>query len=140
MENTTINNATEVVHFFNIKVYNSKPGDVIEFLSWSGLRFDLRMKHDWYFKYRAALLQVKHPRAIVECTWGSEPATGKTLEQILEQKRRAKRAKVTKYINLLQKARLNWSSLFPIEEDAQYQRAVAKIERIKAELAILNNR
>src|SRR5690606_1187671 len=107
-----VKNIADRVHYFNIKAINGNR-EIVEFLSWSGLRFDLRMKYDWYFKYRAALLQVKYPKFQIDVFWGNEPAQGKTLEQIRESKIRAKKAKITEIKNKLQKAKDNWSSLFP---------------------------
>jgi hypothetical protein len=130
-------NAFDVVHYFNIKAKNENR-ETIEFLSWSGLRFDLRMKYDWYFKYRAALLQVKYPKFQIDVFWGNEPAQGKTLEQIQQGRIRAKKAKITEIKNKLEKARLNWSSLFPIEDDPTYQRAIEKLRVVEKELTELN--
>lgn len=126
----------DVSHYFNIKVYaNSvQSGEVIHFVSWSGLRWELRLKYDWYFKYRAALFQVKYPKYKVETYWGNEPATAKTLEQIKQAKIVAKKRKITEYKNKLKAAEENWSTLFPIENDIQYQRAVEKIKRLEDEL------
>lgn len=126
-------NAFDVVHYFNIKAKNENR-ETIEFLSWSGLRFDLRMKYDWYFKYRAALLQVKYPKFQIDVFWGNEPAQGKTLEQIQQGRIRAKKAKITEIKNKLQRAKENWSCLFPIEEDVIYRKAVAKVNRLELEL------
>ena len=123
---------SDVVHWFNIKVINKR--EIVEFQSWSGLKWKLRLKYDWYFKYRAALLQVKYPKFEVQTYWGNEPATGKTLEEIRNAKIRAKKSKITEYKNKLEKATTTWSSLFPIEDDIDYQRAVEKINRLEFEL------
>jgi len=123
---------SDVVHWFNIKVINKR--EIVEFQSWSGLKWKLRLKYDWYFKYRAALLQVKYPKFEVQTYWGNEPATGKTLEEIRNAKIRAKKSKITEYKNKLEKAKKTWSSLFPIEDDIDYQRAVEKINRLEFEL------
>jgi len=127
---------SDVVHFFVIKVYDKRGGlgSLIEFLKWENLTFDLRQKYDWYFRYRAALLQVKYPKYIVDVAWGNEPATGKTLEEIRQDKIRAKKSKITQYKNKLKKAELSWSSLFPIEDDFDYIKAVEKINRLEFEL------
>ena len=123
---------SDVVHWFNIKVINKR--EIVEFQSWSGLKWKLRLKYDWYFKYRAALLQVKYPKFEVQTYWGNEPATGKTLEEIRNAKIRAKKSKITEYKNKLEKTKTTWSSLFPIEDDIDYQRAVEKINRLEFEL------
>jgi len=123
----------DVVHFYNIKVRNNKR-EIIEVLSWSGLSWELRIKYDWYFKYRAALLQVKYPKFYVESIWGNELPNQKTFEQIRNNKIKSKKAKITEYKNKLKLAELNWNSLFPIEEDLYYQKAIEKIEKLEKEL------
>jgi hypothetical protein len=130
----------DVVHYYCIKVYEKRGMPSVESLSWTGLRWELRLKYDWYFKYRAALLQVRYPRYVVDCIWGNEPATGKSLEQIRQNKIRNKKAKITEYKNKLELARKHWSSLFPIDDDIVYKRAEAKINRLVQELYELNNR
>ena len=122
----------DVVHWFNIKVINNRR-DVVEFYSWSGLQWRLRLKYDWYFKYRAALLQVKYPKLEVQIQWGNETATGKTLAEIHKAKITAKKATITKYKNKLQRARETWSDIFPIEDDIHYLKAVEKINRLENE-------
>jgi hypothetical protein len=130
------NSVSDVVHWYNIKVLNHKR-DLVEFLSWSGMKWDLRLKYDWYFKYRAALLQVKYPKFEIQSYWGNEPATGKTLEEIRQSKIRSKKSNITESKNKLNKAKDNWSSLFPIEDDIHYQRAVEKIKRLEFELQLI---
>jgi hypothetical protein len=135
-EQTKTLNVSEVVHWCKIKVINEKR-EIVEVISWSGYKWELRLKWDWYFKYRAALMQVKYPKLEVQFTWGSEPATGKTLQQIQSDKIRAKRSKISQYKNKLQKARDHWSSLFPIEDDEHYQKACEKIKKLEFELAVM---
>lgn len=134
----TINNinVNSVVHYYNINVINEKR-DIVEFLSWSGLRWELRLKYDWYFKYRSALLQVKYPKFEVQTFWGHVPANDKTLEEVRQSKIRAKKSKITEYKNKLEKAKANWSSLFPIEDDIFYKKAVEKIKRLENELRLI---
>lgn len=134
------------VYFFNIKMMATKPGEILEYLSWQGLRWELRLKYDWYFKYRAALLQVKHPKYIVETTWGSEPAQGKTLAELITTKARAKRGTITKYRNKLdayvqefESYKSGYSKLFPIEQEADYRRYVASIELAEAKIKRLES-
>ena len=125
------------VHYYTIKVTDKLGGNLVEFLIWSGLKWELRLKYDWYFKYRSALLQVKFPKYIVVSHWGNEPATGKTLDQIKEQKRRSKKSQITKFKNQLLKAKENWTSLFPIEDDQFYKKALHKISQLEYKLQSL---
>lgn len=122
------------VHFFNIRLLDPKSRKTIQFLSWSNLRWEIRLKYDWYFKYRAALLQVEHPKHIIETFWGNEPAVGKSLEQITALKIRSKKAKITEYKNKIARYTLEWNELFSYEDDIKYIRAIEKIEKLELEL------
>lgn len=133
-----VSSTYDVVHWFSAKVIDSKR-QMVERFYWGGLRWDLRLKYDWYFKYRAALLQVKYPRLEVQVTWGNEPAKGKTLEQIQQSRITSKRSQLTKYRNRLEKAKKSWLSVFPIEEDDGYKKAVEKIKQLETELKTLQN-
>jgi hypothetical protein len=125
--------AYDVVHYYNIKVVDDKR-TIVESKCWKGLRWELRIKYDWYFKYRAALFQVKYPRYDVNCFWGHEPAEGKTLKQILQSKISAKKRKITEYKNKLEAGKKEWNSLFSIEDDPDYKRVVDKINKLELEL------
>lgn len=120
--------------WFIIRVRNPKNLDQVEFVKWSNMTMEIRMKYDWYFKYRAALLQVKYPKHNVITNWGSEPASGKAKEHILNDRIKGKKATLTKYKNILQNAEKNWNSLWPIADDLYYQKALAKILRLESEL------
>ena len=133
-EKVKLNAADEVVHYFQIqvKLRHGTPG--VEYLVWSNLRWELRCKYDWYFKYRAALLQVKYPKHTVVTSWGHVPAVGKTLVQIVKGKVSSKKGKLTGFYNKLNKYKATWSSMFPIEDDLPYIKALEKIKRTEFEL------
>jgi hypothetical protein len=126
-------NVNERVHWVLVRVTTKLGGELVEWIKWEGLPWAVRCKWDWYFKYRAALLQVKYPRYEVQRTWGNAPATGKTLRQLLMQKISAKKGQVTKFRSLLHQARMNWTELFPIEDEPDYRKAVAKVARLESE-------
>lgn len=131
-------NVNEVVHWYIVKVLNDKR-EIVECLKWSGLKWELRLKYDWYFKYRSALLQIKYPRFEVVSNWGNEPAQGKTLNEILDGKIRVKKAKITEYKNKLQRFKDSYNELFPMRQNKDYQKALAKILSLEIELEDLLN-
>lgn len=96
-------------------------------LSYRDLPFFVRMKYDWYFNYRAALLQVKYPRAYVRIDVVRATPNTKRQIDVLKQRVSAAQGQVTKIENLLTKARDHWNSLFPIEDDHLYKRAMSKL-------------
>jgi hypothetical protein len=147
-----ITNVSDVVHWFNIKVLDQKRQKV-DFLSWSGLKWELRLKYNWYFNYRAALLQVKYPKFQVQTTWGNEPATGKTLEEIRKSKISSKKATITKaknnlagYLAEFEHYKKSYIEIFPIEDQLKYKEFLQniallkdKVNRLEFELRTLEN-
>jgi hypothetical protein len=121
--------------YFVIKVLDKKREQII-FKKWDKMTFELRMRWDWYFKYRAALFQVQNPRCEVLIYWGNIP-NEKTDYEILKNKIKAKKAKITEYNNKLKKSEEHWNMIFPIQEDELYKKAVEKIKRLEFELKIL---
>lgn len=137
---TKISSALEVVHYYSIRVYTRfGNGKLIEHLMWDRLPWETRIKFEWYFKYRAALLQVKYPKYYIDCSWGNEPAVGKSLEDIKKNKIVSKKRTITKFKNKLKKAEDNWTDIFPISEYPLYIKSVAKIKRLESELIELLN-
>ena len=135
-ESFAVRSVYDVVHYYNIKVID-KNREKVEFISWQGLRWELRIKYDWYFKYRAALMQVKYPKFEVQIFSGKEPATGKSLEEIRQLRIRAKKAKITEFSNKLKKLENDWSSVYPIEILPDYHKSVQKLKRLEFELLAL---
>lgn len=141
---------SEQVHWVNVKVLDHQR-NMVFFQSWSDLPTNLRMKYDWYFRYIAALKQVKYPRYSVQLSWGNSPAEGRSLLRILSTKVSAKRGTITKYHNKLTYYTAqfdnfcrNYSSIIPLEEDCRYKAykvnidfATAKIKRVEEELSSL---
>lgn len=123
-----------ISHFYKIVLRKKQGDDALQVLLWTDLRFELRTKWDWYFKYRAALLRVQHPRFYIEETYGHQVATKRTESQVLESRLRAKKAKITEITNKIQKYKDQYSELFPITEDYAYQIAIERLSRLKSEL------
>ena len=126
----------DVTHYVVIKVYTATERKLLEYKCWRGMTLEQRLKWGWYFRYRAARYQVENPRSDVDFMWGSTPKENRA-EIDRYNKLRSKRAKVTEFTNKLQRAKTAWTGLFPIEQDAIYQQAVAKVDRLKAELTAL---
>lgn len=129
------NCAFDVVHYYKIEVFERKPRRRIEVKVFDDMLWDVRLKWDWYFKYRAALYQVQNPKAVIEVSWGNYPASSKkSIEQITKNKLIAKKRKLSTYINKLDAYKSSWNSLFEIDQDPIYNLALKKIEKIKNEL------
>lgn len=129
-------NYLDVTHYFVIKVFDKMgpKGQLIEFKKWDQLSFQIRLKYDWYFKYRAALYQVQYPRFVVETFIGNEPAKGRDLERIRKKKQTSNKIATTKaknnlasYTNEFEKYQKSYSKIFPIEEEIEYKDFVKNI-------------
>lgn len=135
---TTAIDSSLVVHWVQIKVFTKRGGDLIERLYWEQLPFAVRVKWDWYFKYRAALLQVKYPKAEVVLLWGHQTGVGVAAHQRVIA---AKKAQITKtekeaakLCESMQLAAKNWVQLFPIEEHTQYRQARTALAKLNSKL------
>ncbi|UJP63972.1 hypothetical protein [Mongoliitalea daihaiensis] len=129
-------NVNEVRHWVIVTVKTKKGGELVESLQWQELRWHTRCSFDWYFKYRAALLQIKYPRYEVDMRWGNNSKPKSEFEK-LQDKITGKKATITKYKNLLKKAEDSWTDLFPITTNPDYNKAVEKIKRLEFELGFL---
>lgn len=90
----------------------------------------------WYFEYRAALLIIKNPKAYTELQHGTYQYILKD-DEILKKKEdkiRGKKANITKLKNKVKEIKIQWNELWPIEENENYKKALAKISVMEAEL------
>ena len=128
-----------------IKVVTRLGGDLIERLFWEGLPFHTRCKFDWYFKYRAALLQVKYPKYYVDYAWGNQKKQDYArirLSNLIKAKRRSitlQKSKIEHYTNAIQQAKNQWSMLFDIESDPSYIIAVSQLKNLEQKLSELQD-
>lgn len=131
----------EYSYYVNIKVYDKDipSGNIIEYYKWDNMKFNQRVKWNWYFKYRTALLQVKYPRKYIAFIHGKEIATKKTLENILKDKISGKKRSITKVKNIIKEIENNWMNLFPLEDQPEYKLIKCKLVRLEEELQELQN-
>jgi hypothetical protein len=126
------------LHWVCIKVMTEARRELVEYLKWEGLSWEVRCKWAWYFRYRAALLQIKHPRHEVEMRWGNDPKPNEAELQHAN-KVRAKKGKITEMENKLRRVRAGWTEMFPIEDHPKYQEFATKLERLKREFIELTS-
>ena len=122
-----IDNAYVRVHWVKIICRTKMAGEVIEILKWSQLPWHTRLRFDWYFKYRAALLQVKYPHYHIEHHWGNEEPTAVQIAQAKKYALSNARAQVTKIQNAIDKYVANWNSMFPYHDEPDYKKALGKL-------------
>jgi len=98
--------------------------------------YSMVVKWDWYFKYRAALVQVQNPRAEVHVYMGRELKSPVDLEKNKKNKVRACKAKITEMKNKLQRAyaKAAETELFGIDDHPHVVNWKARLEKKEAEL------
>lgn len=120
------------LHWVRIRVTREfRCGEIIEEKLWMGLRTEIKMKYDWYFRYRAALLQILYPKFYVQLEHAIYPATGDQLKIILQNKLKATERKISQYEKHIEKVTKEWLSLLPHTEDTGYKMMIEKIEKLK---------
>jgi len=129
-------------HLFNavLKVRTCKGGlsESLAFHKWEGYTLQQLTKWDWYFRYRAALYQIKYPKADVQLNTFKYEADGEKLDRALRNRWIAKKRKITEWTNKIARAEESYDELFPIEEHQVYITAVAKLTRLQKEFVELN--
>lgn len=107
----------------------------------TGLTFQILMKYDWYFRYLAAMQQVKTPKFFVQIEKIEYIVENKEEVKLKHLKNNLKSAmgNLTKNINAMERIKRNWSELFPYYEDIYYQKAVNKIEKYKSKVIEIEN-
>lgn len=108
--------------------------------AWPGLRFELVMKYQFYFRRIAAIYQLENPKKIT----GFEMWREKTEEEKeakerrdLENKIRSAKAKVTLAKKQLDELRANWYEIFPVEEHPKFAATEKKLKEKQITIDIL---
>lgn len=118
----------------------------VEKLEWSALPDKIVKHKDWYFKYRAALFQVKYPKYTVEIKKSTTDQKS-VLQQknILEKRISAKKRKITEMKNKVDYVKSNWNELFPVEDYPIYKKFISNMNtkmneliQLEKELNLLN--
>lgn len=95
----------------------------------------------WYFKYRAALIQVQNPKAGVELNMGAYKYTlpDDEYEAKLKNLILAAKRKITEFQRKIDHARRNWNEIFPIEENPLWLKVQEKLNDYQSRLELLND-
>lgn len=93
--------------------------------------FQLFMKWQWLFRYRAALYQVQNPKHHVDLTTSSYDFVPPVEMQIksLTNKIAARKRIITQWQTKVKSLEAEWNQLFPIEEQEFHIKSLAKIEK-----------
>lgn len=110
------------------KTFNVSNPELIQ--EWTGYRFKEYMRWKWYFRYRAALLQIENPKRLVEIGEFQYMLDVPLEEKILRKKRElaAQKGEVTKWERIHRQSLDNPNDLFGIESNPNYQKALRKLQ------------
>lgn len=127
-----------------IKVREKTGKPVIEFIKWDNMKFNTVCKWEWYFKYRAALLQIKYPKYLVELIKGSEEPEGRTKKQIEFDLNRKRITTCKRMITKCSNALISYEEeqkklLLPFYENPNYLKVKDKKKKYEIELEQLTN-
>ncbi|MDV3880743.1 hypothetical protein BAS06_09350 [Elizabethkingia miricola] len=131
------------IYWVKIKIHSgSYPTDpVIELFYWE-FPWHVRTKWNWYFKYRAALAQVKYPKSLVVFKWGNKEPDTRTKLDFLKSQVTAKKRMITKLSNEISKHEewLHLNNIFGISgDDGRLEKAEIKLDKYQCELKELEN-
>jgi hypothetical protein len=99
---------------------------------YTGLRWELRLKYSWFFRYRAALLQVQNPKRYVEVNYFQYKHEGAEEARLrrLKNKLRAAKSKHTQWNKKLNLYLRHSMSMWP-ESDPMFQKAEKRVQEKK---------
>lgn len=109
-------------------------------MEWKGMLFDHFIRWEWFFRYRAALLQVEHGKRCVELRTGNYEAKDHDLDYYNFNKKRNRITTCKRMINKIQNAldkhaETEKEKLVPyIDEDPRRQRTLIKLQEYQDEL------
>ena len=127
LQDTTL----RVSYLINIPSEGILERKIVKYYQWYNMPSDMVKRWRWYFKYRAALLQVKYPKFDVELSYTTSDMKCKTQQiHLLERKIVAKKSKVTEFRNKYESIRARHKELFPVEDHPVYMKYI-EIEKIK---------
>lgn len=131
--------------FYRIVLKTKKHnGDTLETLLWDDMELDFRNRWEWYFRYRASLLQVQNPKFYVETHRGYHDASSLLTEKILAKRKKNKittcKRMITQFSNAIEEYKsIESNKLIPNWNHPKYLKCLKKLEEYKKELKTLNN-
>ena len=107
---------------------------------WPGLRFELLMKYQWYFRRIAALHQIEYPQKVFgfEVSRNESKHEQKLREiESLQAKIRNAKGKITQAGNELAQLKAGWKELFPLEQHPKWEQTTKKLVEKQTQLLIM---
>lgn len=107
---------------------------------WIGLRFELLMKYQWFFRRVAAINQLEHPRRVFGFEinrYESQEQAAASAKKLLANKIVSAKAIITKCENELANLRASWNEIFPLEQHPKWQATEKKMNEKRSQLAMM---
>ena len=120
---------------------NCGGGSILKHRQWTGLRLQQLTKYSWYFRYRAALIQIENPKFYIYFSINKtyEIYDQRTeLIQTIKNKLTNAKGKLTQATLRINTAKTAWNSLFPIEEHPSYIKMTDELEKRKERILELD--
>lgn len=128
----------KVSYLINIPAEGILERKELEKLQWMFFTHEAVTRWKWYFKYRAALLQIKYPKYDVEIKYSTSDMKSTNQEiNLLKRRITAKKRKVTEFYNKAEAIRSSYNELFPVEQNPEYSTYKQIYLKKKEELAVL---
>lgn len=118
------------------------------FREYSGLRYDQMQRWAWFFRYMVAIAQIRHPRLVVDHSWGLIHIDPFSVQlRHAEMSVAAHKGLLTKHRMKVEQFIAQHSGLFPATEhelwpkiEAKTRRLIAELEEAEAKLAALREK
>lgn len=139
--NTEVTNLGSMLWTIRIESYLTPAGggQCVERV-WSNLPFNLVTKYNWYFRVRAARIQIAKPKKCIGIVFVRQTPNEESYKQMLthlHNRLKAQNGKVTQVKNAISKMSASWKELFPIEESPIWQKLWDKLKTHEAIIADL---
>lgn len=115
-----------------------RASDAKAIMVWENLPFHTYMRFRWYFRYRAAMIQVQHPKQLVEILETRQQLSIQQAEELhLKNKIIRAKADITKINNAIEKHRPRHQPTFfepTFEDTIAYKKALEKLDQLRLKL------
>ena len=101
--------------------------------------FHVYTKWKWYFEYRFCIEKLANPKAyiVLNLYWSERVDIKLVQAKLLQNAILGKQRKISQIRNSMHKAKLQWTSFLPIENDPLWTNAMLKLKEKESELATL---
>lgn len=132
--------------WYMIKCYSKfGNGELLEYLKWDDLTFEMMTKWKWYFEYRAALLKVKYPKSYIEIQQDKKEINESSSSQLQGYRRKKEITELKRKISLYKGAVIKYEKeqemkLIKDYYNQKYINTIEKIKELERELILIKDK